>query len=83
MGNDQSALHACFACESGISEAEIGLEHAFVLLIWQKKHDKWQNSHGARFSKTTTNCPNSFCHFHLISSVSRPQGPLIFICFEI
>jgi hypothetical protein len=24
-----------------------GLEHAFVLLIWQKKHDKWQNWHGA------------------------------------
>jgi hypothetical protein len=23
------------------------------------------------------NCSNSFCHFHLISSVSRPQGPLI------
>jgi hypothetical protein len=29
-----------FACESGISEPEIGLEHAFVLLIWPKKHDK-------------------------------------------
>jgi hypothetical protein len=46
-------------------------------LIWQKKHDKWQNSHGARFAKTTANCSNSFCHFHLISSVSRPQRPLI------
>jgi hypothetical protein len=33
-------MRAVFACESGISEAEIGLEHAFVLLIWQKKHDK-------------------------------------------
>jgi hypothetical protein len=37
---------------------------------------KWQNSHGARFAKTTANCSNSFCHFHLILSVSRP---LIFI----
>jgi hypothetical protein len=44
MGNDQPALRALFACESGLSEPEIGLEHAFVLLICQKKHDKWQNS---------------------------------------
>jgi hypothetical protein len=41
MGNDQRALRALFACESGLSEPEIGLEHAFVLLIWQMKHDKW------------------------------------------
>jgi hypothetical protein len=33
MGNDQPALHALFACESGLSELEIGLEHVFVLLI--------------------------------------------------
>jgi hypothetical protein len=33
---------------------------------------------GARFAKTTANCFNSFCHFHLISSVSRPQPPLIY-----
>ena len=54
MGNDQPALRALFACESGLSEPEIGLEDAFVLLIWQlwqKKHDKWQNSHGARLQK--------------------------------
>jgi hypothetical protein len=51
MGNNQPALRALFACESGLSEPEIGLEHAFVLLIWQKKHDKWQNSHGARLHK--------------------------------
>jgi hypothetical protein len=31
---------ALFACESGLAEPEIGLEHVFVLLIWQKKHDK-------------------------------------------
>ena len=57
MGNDQPALRALFACESGLSEPEIGLEHAFVL---------------SGFGK----CSNSFCHFHLISSVSRPQRPL-------
>ena len=54
MGNDQLALRALFACESGLSEPEIGLEHAFVLLIWQKKRDKWakwQNSHGSRLQK--------------------------------
>ena len=59
MGNDQPALRALFACESGLSEPEIGLEHAFVLLIWQMKHDKWVKwhiSHGARFAKTTANC---------------------------
>ena len=67
MANDQPALCALFACESGLSEPEIGLEHTFVLLIWQKKHDKW------------VKCSNSFCHFHLILSVSWPQQPLIFI----
>jgi hypothetical protein len=51
MGNDQPALRALFACESGLSEPEIGLEHAFVLLMWQKKLGKWQNSHGARLQK--------------------------------
>jgi hypothetical protein len=33
-----------------------------------------------RLAKTTANCSNSFCHFHLILSVSRPQRPLIIIC---
>jgi hypothetical protein len=51
LGNVQPALRALFACESGLSEPEIGLEHAFVLLIWQKQHDKWRNSHGSRFQK--------------------------------
>ena len=32
------------------------------------------------FAKTNANCFNSFCHFHLISSVSRPQRPLIYNC---
>jgi hypothetical protein len=49
--NDELALRALFACESGLSEPEIGLEHAYVLFIWQKKNDKWQNSHGARLQK--------------------------------
>jgi hypothetical protein len=51
MGNDQAAFCALFACESGISEPEIGLKHTFVLLIGQKKHDKWQNLHSARLQK--------------------------------
>jgi hypothetical protein len=58
MGNDQPALRALFACKSGLSELEIGLEHAFVLLIWQTKHDKWvkwQTSHGARSQKQLQN----------------------------
>jgi hypothetical protein len=33
-------LRALFACKSGLSEPEIGLEH-----------DKWQNFHGARLQK--------------------------------
>jgi hypothetical protein len=51
MGNDQPALRALFAYESGLSEPEIRPEHVIVVLIWQKiekKHDNWQNSHGAR-----------------------------------
>jgi hypothetical protein len=32
MENDQPDLRALFACESGLTEPEIGLEHAFVLL---------------------------------------------------
>jgi hypothetical protein len=57
MGNDQPVLRPLFSCESGLSNPEIGLDHAFVLLIWQMKHDKWvkwQNSRGARFPKN--NC---------------------------
>jgi hypothetical protein len=29
------------------------------------------------FARTTANCSNSFCHFHLIMTVSRPQQHLI------
>ena len=72
MGNDQPALRALFACESGLSEPEIGLEHAFVLDMAKAAR---QMAKFARFPfpKTTANCSNSFCHFHLTSSVSRPQ----------
>jgi hypothetical protein len=64
MRNDQPALRALFACDSGLSEPEIGLEH-----------DKWQHLHGAHLQKQLQ---IAFCHFHLISSVSRPQRPLIY-----
>jgi hypothetical protein len=37
MGNEQPALRALFACKSGLSEPEIGLEHAFVLLIFGER----------------------------------------------
>jgi hypothetical protein len=39
-----------------------------------------KRSHGARFAKTTANCSNSFCHFHLISSVSRPSTAFDLFC---
>jgi hypothetical protein len=84
MGNDQPALHALFACELGLLELEIGLEHVFVLLTFDlaKKHDKWQNFARCPFAKTTANYSNSFRHFHiLISSLSRPQRPLIYFFY--
>jgi hypothetical protein len=40
MRNDQPAWHALFACKSGLSEPEIGLEH-----------DQWQNLHSDRLQK--------------------------------
>ena len=71
MRNDQPAASALFGCESDLSEPEIGLQH-----------DKWQNLHGARLQKHPQTAFNSFCHFHLISSVSRPQRPLIYDCID-
>ena len=56
------------ATKSGLSEPEIGLEH-------NKKKAKFAR---CSFAKTTANCFNCFCHFYLISSVSRPQRPLIY-----
>ena len=71
MGNDQPALRALFACESGLSEPEIGPEHAFVLLTLAKEarqiDRQKQNSQGARLQKQLQTA--------LISSVSRPQRP--------
>jgi hypothetical protein len=58
--------HCLLANRSYLPEPEIGLEHAFVLLIWQTKHNKWvkwQNLQGARFAKTTANCSNFFLTF--------------------
>jgi hypothetical protein len=49
----------CAHCDLGLSEPEIRLEHAFVLLIWQKKHDKCK-IRTCPFAKTTANCSNSF-----------------------
>ena len=37
MGNDQPALRALFACESGLSEPEIGMEQALVLFNLAKE----------------------------------------------
>jgi hypothetical protein len=51
MGNKQPAVLALPECDSGLSEPEIRLQHAFVRLTWHKKHDKWKNSHGARLQK--------------------------------
>jgi hypothetical protein len=53
MGNDQPALRALFACESGLSELEIelGLAGARVRSFDLANDDKWQNSHGARLQK--------------------------------
>jgi hypothetical protein len=64
MRNDQSA--ASRTLWPGLSEPEIRLEH-----------DKW-HLQGARLQKQLHF--NSFCHFHLISSVSRPQRLLIYDC---
>jgi hypothetical protein len=78
MGNDQPDLRALFACESVLSEPEIGLERARVLSFDLAKEARQMAKFAwCPFAKTTANCSNSFCHFHLISSVSRPQRPLI------
>jgi hypothetical protein len=44
--------------------------HSFDLANEAQQMGEWQNLHGAWFAKTTANCSNSFCHFHLILSVS-------------
>ena len=78
MGNDQPALRALLPANRAFQNQKSGwsTRSFFCLLIWQKKHDKWQNSHGARLQKQLQTAL-ILCHFHLISSVSRPQRPLI------
>ena len=56
---------------------------AFDLASEARQMGEMQNSHGAQFAKTTANCFNSFCHFHLILSVSRSQRPLIELLLEL
>jgi hypothetical protein len=57
VGQLKNGKRPLFACESGLTEParKSGWsEHAFVLLIWQKKHDKWvkwKNSYGAHLQK--------------------------------
>jgi hypothetical protein len=63
MGNDQPALRALFACESGLSEQEIWLEHAFVLRFGKRSTiEARQMAKLARcqFAEITANCSNSF-----------------------
>jgi hypothetical protein len=81
MGNDQPALRALFACESGLSEPEIRLGarvRSFDMAIGNKRSTtNGKTRRLCLFAKITANCSNSFCHFHLIASVSQPQRPLI------
>ena len=52
MGNDQPALRALFAYESGLSGPEIGLEHAFVLLSFDlAKGDSYIDSYLHTYSE--------------------------------
>jgi hypothetical protein len=67
------ARTALFAC--GIGPFRTGnraVARVRSFRIWQKE------AKFARcpFAKTNANCFNSFCHFRLISSVSRSQRPL-------
>jgi hypothetical protein len=73
-------LRALFAYESGLSEPEVGLEHVFVLLIWQKKHRARLQKHlgtcyprlGTFYSRLGTCYPRHFHWTHAISIDSRP-----------
>jgi hypothetical protein len=77
-------LRALFACESGLSEPEIGLEHTFVrfvLLIWQlaiKEERQMAKFARCSFAETTANCSNSFCHFYLIDLIREPAASMAF-----
>ena len=56
---------------------------SFDLAIGNKRSTTMTTFSRRPFAKTTANCSNSFCHFHLISSASWPRRPLImFACFS-
>jgi hypothetical protein len=58
MGIYQPALRALLAYQSGLSEPEIVLEHAFVLLIWQlaiKEARQMAKFARCSFANTTAN----------------------------
>jgi hypothetical protein len=68
MGDDQSALRALCACKLGLSEPEIGLEHAFDLAKEARQM--------AKFAR----CPFAKLFLSLsFDLVSRPQRPLIHV----
>jgi hypothetical protein len=69
MGNDQPALRALFACESGLSEPEIGLEHAFVLLNFDLANEARQMDEMAKFAQCPV-CNNNCKSRALILSVT-------------
>ena len=76
MGNDQAALRALRIGPFTTGNWAGARVRSFDLAKEARQMAKFAR---CPFAKTTTNCSNSFCHFHLISSVSRPQRPLIFI----
>jgi hypothetical protein len=61
----------------------LGAHSLLVNRTFQNLKSGWSATNGKICTmlvcKKTANCFNSFCHFHLISSVSRPQRPLISI----
>ena len=76
----QPALRALFACESGCENRKSDFITRFGqdLANEARQMGKMAKFAGARFSKTTANCYNSFCHFYFILSVNRSQRPLIY-----
>jgi hypothetical protein len=77
-----SVLCAHYLPANRLAEPEIGLERArvrsFDLAKEARQMGEMEKFVRRPFAKTTANCSNSFCHFHLISSVSRSQRPLIY-----
>jgi hypothetical protein len=65
MGNKQPAVLALLECESGLSLT--GNQAAARVRSFDLAQEARQMEKFARcsFAKTTANCYNSFCHFHL------------------